>query len=397
MERADVLFYVQHLLGIGHLRRAAIIARHLSRAGLDVVFVSGGIPIPGLDVGVARFVQLPPTRAQDVSFRVLLDGDDRPVTERWKQKRARRLLSLFRAVRPRVLLIETYPFGRRQLRFELLPLLDEASQGIGPVWIVCSVRDLLSVQPTSDRVAWILDQIKRYFDLVLVHGDSGFVAFDQTFPMAGSIGHKLRYTGYVVDETSATKTSSPVGGGEVIVSAGGGAVSEPLLEAAVSARALTPLAHATWRVLTGPNLSEGRFRYLCDKAPAGVIVERWRPDFPSLLSRCALSISQAGYNTVMEVLRARRPAVVVPFAARAEAEQSLRARLLGERSRLIVVEEARLTGETLAEGVRQAMDRSRISPGPSPPLATNGAETTTEIIANLIGGPAVSERDTRST
>ena len=31
----------------------------------------------------------------------------------------------------------------------------------------------------------------------------------------------------------------------------------------------------------------------------GVIVERARTDFPSLLMNCALSISQGGYNTVM--------------------------------------------------------------------------------------------------
>ncbi len=36
---ADVLVYVQHLLGIGHLRRAAIIAKALDRAGLDTLFM----------------------------------------------------------------------------------------------------------------------------------------------------------------------------------------------------------------------------------------------------------------------------------------------------------------------------------------------------------------------
>ena len=44
--RADVLFYVQHLLGVGHLRRAAVIAEALERAGLAVVFVTGGPPDP---------------------------------------------------------------------------------------------------------------------------------------------------------------------------------------------------------------------------------------------------------------------------------------------------------------------------------------------------------------
>ena len=57
-----VLFYVQHLLGIGHLKRAALICRALAAAGLDTTLVSGGMPVPGLDIGGARLHQLPPLR-----------------------------------------------------------------------------------------------------------------------------------------------------------------------------------------------------------------------------------------------------------------------------------------------------------------------------------------------
>ena len=50
-----VFFYVQHLLGIGHLRRAAVIARSLRRQSLGVVFASGGEPVRDLDLaGVER-------------------------------------------------------------------------------------------------------------------------------------------------------------------------------------------------------------------------------------------------------------------------------------------------------------------------------------------------------
>src|SRR5207302_1427876 len=59
-----VFFYVQHLLGIGHLRRAATLARAMAAAGLDVLLVSGGAPVP-LDIGRARLRQLPPVRARD--------------------------------------------------------------------------------------------------------------------------------------------------------------------------------------------------------------------------------------------------------------------------------------------------------------------------------------------
>ncbi len=59
-----VFFHVQHLLGIGHIRRAAVLARTLAASGFDVLLVSGGAPLK-LDLGGARFHQLPPVRARD--------------------------------------------------------------------------------------------------------------------------------------------------------------------------------------------------------------------------------------------------------------------------------------------------------------------------------------------
>ena len=42
-----VMFYVQHLLGIGHLVRASRIATALADAGHDVTVISGGMPVSG--------------------------------------------------------------------------------------------------------------------------------------------------------------------------------------------------------------------------------------------------------------------------------------------------------------------------------------------------------------
>ena len=56
-----VLLYVQHLLGIGHLRRAAAIARALAGGGFDVAFVSGGEGVPSLDIGAASWFSCPPS------------------------------------------------------------------------------------------------------------------------------------------------------------------------------------------------------------------------------------------------------------------------------------------------------------------------------------------------
>ena len=83
---SSVFFYVQHLLGIGHLRRAAIIARALSRHRLDVVFVSGGVPAGDLDLAGGTLVQLPVAMSADAAFSAIHDGEGKPIDDAWRDR-----------------------------------------------------------------------------------------------------------------------------------------------------------------------------------------------------------------------------------------------------------------------------------------------------------------------
>ncbi len=349
-----VLFYVQHLLGIGHLRRAATLARALGAAGLDVTFVSGGHEVPGLDVGAARFVQLPPVRAVDVFFKVLVDANDQVIDDAFRARRRETLLDTFRAARPDVIVTELYPFGRRQLRFELEPLLAAARAQSPRPRVAASVRDILVEPDKPERIDEMLARLDSDYDLVMVHGDPALIPFEATFPLAARIPN-LRYTGYVVEEAAAAPAGPNPARAGVVVSAGGGAVSETLFRAAIAARPLTSLAGAPWRVLAGYALPEAAFRGLKRDAPAGVTVERARADFIALLRGAALSISQGGYNTVMEVLATGTRAVVAPYAGGLETEQTLRARLLATRGTLQVVPEDEIAPEALARAVESAL------------------------------------------
>ncbi|OYX00631.1 MAG: hypothetical protein B7Z14_08475 [Bosea sp. 32-68-6] len=89
------------------------------------------------------------------------------------------------------------------------------------------------------------------------------------------------------------------------------------------ARLCEPSRH--WRILVGKGVAESDFAALRQTASPNVTVERARADFPALLARSALSISQAGYNTVLDLVAAGRPAIVVPFDEGAETEQAIRA------------------------------------------------------------------------
>ncbi|CAO3448939.1 Mlr3248 protein [Azospirillum argentinense] len=375
-----VLFHVQHLLGIGHDRRAALITRGLAEAGVAVTVLRGGHPVPGIDYGpAAEIVQLPPARAADSGFKTLLDAHGRPIDDAWRARRRAAVLETHERVRPDALLVESFPFGRRAFRFELLPLLEAARAG-GAV-TAASVRDILVTKAKPERLEETVSTVERLFDHVLVHGDPALIPFAATFPAAARIAGRIRYTGYVAAPQGGDDTGTD-GAGEVIVSVGGGAVGLPLLRAALAVRASTPAGlDAPWRLLAGPDVPEAEFRALAADAPPGTIVERARPDFPALLRRCRLSISQAGYNTVLDVLQAGCRAVVVPFAAGSETEQATRAHLLEERGRLAVVDEATLTPDTLAAGVAKAL---ALPPPPAIPLRLDGAGATARLLLDAV-------------
>jgi len=320
------------LLGVGHQARAAALTRAMQSCGLDVHYVSGGFDEVSHDLGGANRIQLPPARTADATFTTLLDAAGRPTDAAWEAMRRRALLDALRTTAPDVLLIESFPFGRRRFRFELLPLLDAAK---GHAAIAASVRDILVERGDPKRTRWIVDMVKNYFDAVIVHGDPTVAAFGDTFAGAAAIGDHIRYSGYVAMRPSIRRKPR---GDMVVVSAGGGAVGGPLLRTAIAARPLTRLAEAPWHLITGPNLPETDRKTL--SPPKGVTIDTFRRDFPDILNAAAVSISQAGYNTVMDLLMTRTRAVLVPFERAGETEQSRRAAIVAKRGYFQIVAEA---------------------------------------------------------
>ena len=381
----SVLFYVQHLLGIGHVQRAFRLADAVAREGIAVTLVSGGEPPPGpICVQSARIVQLAPIRARDASFKELVGPDGRPIDEKLREARRGALLAAFEAARPDAVVIEAFPFGRRAFRFELEPLIEAARLRRPRPRVLCSVRDIVVMPDDPKRRREIIDRVRTDFDFVLVHGDPDFIPLEASFSAASEIADRLIYTGYISE-------TDPIGGGEetagvdeVLVSVGGGAVGTTLLSTALEARRHGCLAGLTWRLLAGPNLPQQAFGTLAGALPDGVVLERYRLEFPQMLRRCRVSVSQAGYNTMLDILAARAPAVVVPFASERETEQHLRAERLATLGVLELVPETDLTPVRLARAIERAIARG---PG-AISVDTGGAHRSARLIANLIRDPA---------
>jgi len=378
-----VLFYVQHLLGVGHVKRAAALVRALTGKGALVTVAMGGFPVTLADFGAAKVVQLPPVRTADMTFKSLLDDQDQPVTQNWWDNRRDALLKLGSRITPNVLLVEHYPFGRKAFRTELEPLLDRLA---GKARIACSVRDVLVAKDDAVKNRKIADMVLRRFNRVLVHGDPTVIPFEATFPEADRFQDRIAYTGYITDAAGGVadqQGNDADGGKQIVVSTGGGAVGDILLRAALEASRLPGLSNAHWRLLAGDNLDQSVFKNLQAEAPRHVVVEPARPDFQALLRTADLSISQGGYNTVMDIISAGCRNLIVPFAEDGESEQTYRATCFEKRGLVKRYQGAQVTGGGLVEMA------TRILELPKPPGASgldmNGAARSAELIIELAG------------
>lgn len=376
---AAVFFYVQHLLGIGHLRRSVAIANCIARDGIPVYLASGGQPVANLELSDnIELIQLPPVRARDGDFSDLVDEQNIPVDEVWWQGRVDQLLKAWTRSRAPVLITESYPFARRMMRRELLPLLEATQSQAFSRLNVCSVRDIPQPKRKPERVAEVGRILDQYYDHVLVHGDKSIATLQETFPdvVSGCSDVAVHYTGYV--DTQQVDAAASATRSDVLVSAGGGAAGQHIYRAALDA-ARVDEAHV-WRLLIGPNISDKDYADLQSNKCTNVHIERNRPDFRSLLKASTASLSQAGYNTLVDILRTDVASVLVPYAKDGEEEQTIRARKFESFGRVVVIDEERLEPNALLTAIdkaRQWRDKRTQLPVS---LGTDGAEQTSVMV-----------------
>lgn len=360
-KQKTLLFYCQHSLGIGHLIRSFAIAEALSRR-FRVVFVSGGkLPRAVRLPQGFEYVQIPPVGAGPDGQLVSQDGR-RDLALAWRLRRSC-LLDIFQRLKPAVLLIEFYPFGRMQFSGELLPLLDAArlAKPHRPI-VLCSVRDI--IERRTGKFQYVYDDIvstlvNNLYDGVLFHADSRFARLEESFQSSIPLSTPVYYTGFVTPQREQAATNAGKNGPEVIVSAGGGRCGGPLLHAALEAYTRYGIGDGLgMTIVAGPFMPQAEWETLRAAAQnvRGLKVRRWLANFRVELSQAKLSVSQCGYNTTMDLLSTRTPALVVPYVTEDEEEQMRRARKLERFGRARVLEPERMTAQTLAAEIRKTLD-----------------------------------------
>lgn len=378
-DRPSLLFHCQHSLGIGHLTRSFALAAAL-RPHFRVVFLNGGPLPPGVPVpeGIER-IDLPPLGMDDGHTLVAREAGTALADA--QHRRRQMIAAAVARVRPALVLVELFPFGRKKFAGEILALIRTARRLRPDVRVVCSLRDILvdarrDQQHHDDRARWLAD---RYFDAVLVHTDPAFAQLSDSFRPSRPMRTPVWTTGFVLPQRAAA--AAPARGAHVLVSAGGGIVGEPLLRCAIEARAHLS-APPPLRLIAGPFLPEPAWQDLQARAAVqpGVTLLRAVPDLVAELRAARASISQCGYNSALDLVAAEVPALVVPYETRSENEQRQRAERLAARGALQCLPAAALTPERLAKAIESLL---AFAPRPAA-LDLGGAQRSAELLRTVV-------------
>jgi predicted glycosyltransferase len=378
--RPRLLFYCQHSLGMGHLIRSFSIAGGLANH-FDVVFLNGG-PLPQGQKPPERIeiINLPPL-GFDAEMQ-LLSIDDSHTVAQAQRLRLEIMRKALGSVKPEVLVIELFPFGRKKFASELIALLEDARASSPPPVVVCSLRDIL-VDRNQHHDELACYRANRYFDAILVHSDPHFARLEESFHPCSPLKAPVYYTGFVTREQKEDGKPEPRREPRIVVSAGGGLVGEALLRTAIQAYELVSVPDKPeMRVIGGPFIPEESWQALEEIAreKQGISLVRSVPDLGVELRSAAASISQCGYNTAMDILRSRVSALVVPFSGEKQDEQMNRARRLERLGALRVLEQERLNAQALAAEVEHLLyfKPSAIE------LNMNGVENTAQVLKDLV-------------
>ena len=348
-----IVHYCQHVLGIGHFFRSLEIGRALKRH--EVFLVTGGSSIEASLPDNIREIRLPGLM-MDRNFKKIFSTNQEKSVEQIKKDRQKLIFDLFAKEAPDLFIVELYPFGRKGFRFELDPILKWVrNRGLHRCKVICSLRDILVEKEDAAKYEKrVVDSLNRYFDALLIHADPDFIQLDETFSRTGDISVPLTYTGFVTPKPppgarSRLRKKLGVEREEVlvVVSAGGGNVGAPLLEAVINAVEHMDSKESLYLyVFTGPYMKKSAFDGFKKLAGKRIKIDRFTPDFLSYLAAADLSVSMAGYNTCMNILAAQVPSLVWPFSQ--NREQRMRAERLSELKAMKVLEDKDLEPNRLA-------------------------------------------------
>lgn len=347
--RRRIALYSHDTQGLGHVRRNTLLAAAMVAADPDarVLLVSGAREAAALPRPERTDIAFVPVLAKD-----RLGGYSAPGStcslDHVVALRSALLEHVLSAFSPDLLVVDKVSRG---FRGELEPSLRHLRREHG-TRTVLGLRDVLD-DVDATRRDWAQSRtpeaIDTLYDQVWVYGDPTIFDPAEEYGWSSAVRAKVRYTGYLgagrerILSVAAGRTGDPPAPAArsrqhtpyVLALIGGGQDGAAVADA--FARADYPRGHEGVLV-TGPYLPAAdlaRARAAARERD-DLRVHRLVSDVPALARGSAATISMGGYNSVCELVAARRPALVIPRQA-PRREQVVRAERFEEHGLLDVL------------------------------------------------------------
>lgn len=336
-----VALYSHDGMGLGHLRRNALIATSLSQppTAAAILLIAGAPELTrfGLPESVGCLTLPGLKKTGNGQYRPRRLGIE---AAHLAEVRRNVLTSALEAYRPDLLIVDKHPAG---LCGELLPSLEHLrARGTR---VVLGLRDILD-EPEQVRSEWAGngsdEVVEEFYDAVWVYGDPRIYDLIRECGFSSAVSRRTRFTGYLdprrhhddPSPAASLRGGSAVGrrpgeapGPYLLCHTGGGQDGGRLAEAFAEAE----FPEGKRGVLVqGPYLpqdSRDRIRKISG-ARRDLQVLDFVPGTSGLVNAADGVISMAGYNSVCEVLISRRRALVVP-RVKPRQEQRIRAERMG--------------------------------------------------------------------
>ncbi len=305
-----MLLYSHDTYGLGHFRRCSLLAAGLvgTHEEVEVLIVTGSPRTQSFRLPDRVDTVKLPTATKDAGgrYRARTLGMDLPGLV---ALRSDLIGSTISSYRPDVVLVDHAPLGMGR---ELVPILDRLSSQTNRPRMVLGLRDIVDEAARVDS-AWRRDGIWERldaYDQILVYGDERVTTTATELGLATRSKASIHHTGYVAPAMPEPATDEPF----LLVTAGGGGDGQAMLRSYLDAVEGGATGNVRSVVVTGPLLSSGRRAELMMRASnlPGVEIIEFTDRLRLLISSALGVVSMAGYNTVVELLAANRPALLVP-------------------------------------------------------------------------------------
>lgn len=354
-----IVLYSHDTFGMGNIRRTLLLAEEFITSYRDasILIITGSPMIHAFRIpkGI-DYIKLPCLDrfdAEQYAPRYLS-----ACPEEVKQTREAILRESILQFNPDLIVVDKRAAG---VDGELLPTLHTLRQNGRHTRLVLGVRDILDEPERTRQVLagnGSFDVIDQFYDEVWIYGCKTVFDTAREYAFPESVVHKTVYCGYLKRPTFSTERLD--GPPRILVTTGGGGDGGDVIEAYLAGLSTLPRNIALRStIIFGPQMPQarraeilGRFDYMAD-----VTFLEFEAEIANRYAQSDVVVSQAGYNTVCELLSFSRRAILVPRSEPVR-EQLIRARLMAQRGFFECIEPQDLTPETLIAKVREALTSS---------------------------------------